>query len=372
MTHTSRNRLPTVSVIVPTYNRSSFLLEAVNSVLAQTHPVSEILVVDDASHAEHREIIEELGSRQRVRMLRRATKGGVSRARNFGLEHATGDFILFLDDDDILLPDAIAHMLHKFAHDDETDIVVCRSLCLFRPGSSEKLYQGPCHIDLRRSHRVIHKACSDKSIRHFLEFERDPTIAILRSCPSVDSCLIRRSALSGTWFADDMEFGEDWDFWLQLARKGCRFRCETKPLVLVRRHGDNASLRNHDRRQLLRHIAVATPSSREEGFLLSAIRALGQYGADSWLAMLRLAARPDLFVKYSSLAAIRKMRNFLFFGAPFSDMAVQVRNLDSILKSMDLSPFDITQHAFGQSPPPPLLQNQSVSKASMASSRTSQ
>ena len=90
---------PRVTAIVPAYNRSHCIVQAVESVLAQTSPPSEILVVDDASTDNLAEALAPFGAR--VRLIRHETNRGPSAARNTGLEAATGDLVAFLDSDDL-------------------------------------------------------------------------------------------------------------------------------------------------------------------------------------------------------------------------------------------------------------------------------
>lgn len=93
-----------VSVVLPTYNRERFLGEAIAGALGQTWPHLEILVVDDGSTDGTRELVETLAAQDaRIRYLPQAN-GGVSAARNRALELATGDYIAFLDSDDVWVP----------------------------------------------------------------------------------------------------------------------------------------------------------------------------------------------------------------------------------------------------------------------------
>ena len=89
---------PLVSVIIPVYNRAEYLAQAVASVLAQTHPAVEVMVVDDGSTCD---VLSSLKASEGVRVFRKEN-GGQGSARNFGLSRAAGDFVLFLDDDDLL------------------------------------------------------------------------------------------------------------------------------------------------------------------------------------------------------------------------------------------------------------------------------
>ncbi|UDL03325.1 glycosyltransferase family 2 protein [Marinobacter sp. CA1] len=97
---------PRISVVIPTYNRAHNLTRAIQSVLAQTCPPMEILVVDDGSTDGTEQLVQQqFGSR--VRYLRQ-TNAGSAAARNRGIEHAGGDWIAFLDSDDEWLPNKLA------------------------------------------------------------------------------------------------------------------------------------------------------------------------------------------------------------------------------------------------------------------------
>jgi GT2 family glycosyltransferase len=90
-------QLGLVSVVIPTYNRATIIGRAIESALAQTHRNIEIVIADDGSSDDTRTIVESYGPR--VVYVRQAN-AGVSAARNFGMRHARGEFIAFLDSDD--------------------------------------------------------------------------------------------------------------------------------------------------------------------------------------------------------------------------------------------------------------------------------
>ena len=95
---------PTVSVIIPTFNRAHLVGQAIDSVLQQTYTDYEVLVVDDGSTDGTGAVVEAYGDR--VRCVRTAN-GGIGRARNIGAHHARGDLLTFLDSDDLLYPYAL-------------------------------------------------------------------------------------------------------------------------------------------------------------------------------------------------------------------------------------------------------------------------
>lgn len=98
------NPQPTVSIIVNNYNYGRYLGEAIDSALAQTYPRVEVIVVDDGSTDNSREVIARYGNRI-IPVLK--ANGGQGSALNAGFRVSTGDLILFLDSDDVLLPNAM-------------------------------------------------------------------------------------------------------------------------------------------------------------------------------------------------------------------------------------------------------------------------
>ena len=101
--------MPRVSVIIPTYNRAALVQEAVASVLAQTYRDFELLVVDDCSTDATREALAAWGGE--IQVLRLPARRGVSVARNAGIAAARGEWLAFLDSDDLWLPEKLARQM---------------------------------------------------------------------------------------------------------------------------------------------------------------------------------------------------------------------------------------------------------------------
>ena len=102
--------MPLVSVIIPYYNQPAYLAEAVESVLVQTHRNFEIIIVDDGSTIHAETLVSQSSA---IRIFRTENKG-VSAARNYGFENSSADYVIFLDSDDRLLPDAVEKHLGVF------------------------------------------------------------------------------------------------------------------------------------------------------------------------------------------------------------------------------------------------------------------
>jgi len=139
---------PLVSIIMPTFNGARFIRQAVESVLNQSYAQHELIVVDDGSTDDTRQVLEPVMRRLRYVELDHA---GSSAARNAGLGHATGDFIAFLDSDDLLPGHALEDRLAQFARAPSA-AVVCSGWQVVdlegRPIVAVKPWEGGARLDL--------------------------------------------------------------------------------------------------------------------------------------------------------------------------------------------------------------------------------
>ena len=111
---------PVISVIIPVYNAEKYISYCVDSVLKQSYKELELILVDDGSTDSSPELCDNYAERDnRVHVVHKRN-GGVSQARNVGIEHATGEYIMFVDNDDILSHNALktyASMVTKYGVD---------------------------------------------------------------------------------------------------------------------------------------------------------------------------------------------------------------------------------------------------------------
>jgi len=117
-----------ISVIVPVYNSVHYVTKCIESILAQTHENLEIILIDDGSVDGSGEICDEMAKKDLRITVVHQTNQGLSAARNIGLFHASGEYISFVDSDDLLPPEAMSHLF--FA---------CQN-------SSADLIVGDCHV----------------------------------------------------------------------------------------------------------------------------------------------------------------------------------------------------------------------------------
>lgn len=214
-----RNNMQKISVIIPTYNYANFIANAVESVLAQTYPIFEIIVVDDGSTDKTAEVIKQFGDK--VKYIKQKN-GGVCEARNNGVKNSAGDFIAFLDADDKWMPTKIEQQIAKFDEDGQIGLVHC----------------GMREFDTK----------SGETVRLHIEGEEGWVAddLLLFEKPVVIGCggsiLVSRKAFEAVnGFDINLKVGEDWDFCYRLARK-FKVGFVRKILVDYRHHGKNSHL----------------------------------------------------------------------------------------------------------------------------------
>jgi glycosyltransferase involved in cell wall biosynthesis len=199
-----------VTVIIPAHNQARFLGQAIESALGQTHADLELIVVNDGSTDDTREVIRAFAD-PRLRYVEQENQG-LSAARNAGLRGAWGRFVSFLDADDLFLPTKLADLLAALTADPEADLAAGQALPIDEQG-----------------HRVGH--AFDRPL------PADPADLLFGNPLHVGSVLLRRAALDRVGAFDvSLRSYEDWDMWLRLARAGCRLRWVDRPVSLYRFH----------------------------------------------------------------------------------------------------------------------------------------
>lgn len=204
-----------VSVIIPTYNGAKYICEAIDSVLSQSFPRVECIVIDDGSTDDTADKVEKYGSRIVYRYQDNAER---SSARNNGLSCAQGDFVSFLDADDFLAADKIEDQLRFLQANPEFDVVYSK-VHFFNEGDRS-------YFSLKR------KTPSGDLLEELLYGNFIP----------IHSPLIRRSAIERTGgFDPGLSHNEDWEFLLRLALSGSRFGFIDKFHAFCRLHPENTS-----------------------------------------------------------------------------------------------------------------------------------
>lgn len=187
---------PLVSVVLPAYNAETFVAEAIQSVLNQTHRNVELIVVDDGSSDDTRAIVERFDD-PRLVVVTPGGRGGVSRARNLGIERARGELLAFCDADDYWAPTKLEQQLATF---EDERVVACG--CLLA-------YVSPSGRAFGRTGISLSEANHDD-------------IAAGRLMPfALSSLVARRAPIDGVGrFDEDLTQAEDIDLLSRLAGKG--------------------------------------------------------------------------------------------------------------------------------------------------------
>jgi glycosyltransferase involved in cell wall biosynthesis len=231
----------TVSIVIPTRDRPRFLKTAVESVLQQTHPVEQIIIVDDGSSAENAAQVDALAGAHPAIEVHRTPSRGVSAARNCGLKHARGENLLFLDDDDLIHPrlcEAGIAVLSRAA----ADAVVFLYECFCPPSSLSEAYPTALFVERRNPDGQPLAAANAAGFPVPARFlETHPVASFLRYLIPINSCLLRRDKIGAVEFPESLSQGEDTYFWLQLAARGVRFVADPCVYAYVRRHPGNAT-----------------------------------------------------------------------------------------------------------------------------------
>lgn len=148
---------PKVTIIIPVYNTEQYLAQCLDSAIKQTYQNLEILCVNDGSKDNSLEILKEYHEKDSRVVIVSQANGGLSAARNTGLDHAAGDYVQFLDSDDVLAQDAVEKLVQQ-AHKDNLDVLLFDADSFFETVELAKLKFHYKHYYYRKhSYAGVHK-----------------------------------------------------------------------------------------------------------------------------------------------------------------------------------------------------------------------
>ena len=274
---------PLVSVIIPCYAQSAFLHEAIGSAVAQTYAPLEVIVVDDGSPDDPAPIA---ARHPGVRLVSQPN-GGRSSARNTGVRASHGDYLVFLDADDLLLPHAAETAMRVFAEHEE---------CAFVFGAGER--------------RTIDGVAL--APRSPMVDVPDLYLELLRGCciHQLNTAVFRRGAFEAVGgFDERRRVAEDWDLYLRLARRFPTFGHGTV-VAVYRRTGQNVNARRNAHVMLPAALGVLRAQWRHARTRPSYREAYGT-GVRNVLALWR----PGLLERLRGHASAGRWRELLRDGA---------------------------------------------------------
>ena len=240
-----------VSVVIPTYNSGRFIAQAIQSVLDQSYARYEVIVIDDGSTDETKDVLREFDGR--IRYLYQANRGP-SAARNAGIRLARGEYICFLDADDIWTPNKLEVQLtfmeqHPdigLVFSDEEEISAEGDIC------QSLLAQSRFHSDL-----VSQKPLQD-AFRKLLIENRIPTSTVM-----VRKACFAKAGL----FDESLRVVEDRDMWLRIA---ANFGIACLPLILGKKREHEGNISTNSELTLRSRIEVWKKARRQFSSVVSA------------------------------------------------------------------------------------------------------
>jgi glycosyltransferase involved in cell wall biosynthesis len=243
---------PAFTVVVPAYNAAETIAGTIRSVLAQSRPDFELLVVDDASVDGTPDLVRPFLADARVRLLTRPTNGGVSAARNAAIREARAPIVAFLDADDLWLPQYLQRMGE--ALDARPDAALAYTEAWMLDSRTGQFHRKTTSVDLQPGPREP-------------PVERAALVAaLLRSNFVFCSAAVRREIFEEIGpFDETMLAAEDYELWMRLALKGMRMVRVREPLVVYRRAAGSLSsdplrLEAH-RREVFKRVAESADVS---------------------------------------------------------------------------------------------------------------
>ncbi len=224
--------MPSVTVVIPTYNRAKWLPVSVASVRRQTCVDWELLIVDDGSTDNTKEVVDQLSLEDpRIKIKRNVNAKGVSGARNTGISNANAEFIAFLDSDDEWCEFHLEQCLRELSTPSSNISGVVARVQRKRWGDQSLFgVTEPFSPPLANSH--------DGKLDSEVAFN----LCAAGKCPlEIQTLVIRRSAIGGIRFQEDLKMGEDGFFFMELLESGCLIGSLNQIHVTMWSHDSNTT-----------------------------------------------------------------------------------------------------------------------------------
>lgn len=208
---------PLISIVIPTYNHAAFLKKAIESILSQTYVNWEAIIINNFSTDNTHDIVESFGD-SRLKLYDFRNNGIIGASRNWGIKHASGEYVAFLDSDDLWYPKKLELCFKEFSNG--ADIVCHGEVWLKNDEIVRKELYGP--VNATNYHSLLFK----------------------KNCLSTSAIMVRKRCLEAVaGFSVDPDFAtvEDYELWLKLSKAGFRFAFVENYLGQFTIHGGNSS-----------------------------------------------------------------------------------------------------------------------------------
>lgn len=213
-----------VSIIMPAYNAEKYIAEAINSVLKQTYINWELIIVDDGSTDLTANIIKEFVKQDKRLSYYYQPNGKQGKARNLGINHSKGEYLSFLDADDLWTVDKLSSQIKLLASDIDLDLI-------FSQGYS--LHQNQV-IDCNLTALKIWDL-SDFPV--FIKHNQIPILSVLARKTSIEK-------VGNFSERVDIQNAEDYHLWLKMLINGCKFKSIVNRLFYYRVHENQSTFQN--------------------------------------------------------------------------------------------------------------------------------
>lgn len=214
------SEIPKVSVIIPSYNSGKYLNEAIESATNQTYKNLEIIIVNDGSSDNTKEIAKDWQKKdERIKYLKHQTNQGLAKARNTGIKNSQSEYITFLDADDIWLPQKIEIQIKKIKELDAD--LVFSNWYIWDPEKGIKV-----------------KAFETNPIQN-----KDLlNLFIKKNFGNPSTAFLKKSSLEKVGlFDENLKSSEDYDLWLRFLLKKMKIAFYPEPLIYSRKHPEQMS-----------------------------------------------------------------------------------------------------------------------------------
>lgn len=284
--------MPKVSVIIPTHNRSNLLIEAIKSVINQSYQDYEILVIDDASTDDTEEVIKSINNEKIIYIKNESSMGG-SQTRNIGIKRSSGEYIAFLDDDDIWLENKLEKQIKIIKENEDVGIVSCSNIEIDNNYNivGEKLRNS---FKLMKNKEAFHKMLVENFIG------------------GASNVLIRKKCLEEVnGFTPCLKSAQETNLYIKILSKGWDLFVCPEILVLYRIHSlyrisDNVEAKKEGLEQLFKFskkfFNIIPEETKNQIVMTHFVKLYSLYSKNGYYDMARDQAKKLLLNKFSLIA----------------------------------------------------------------------
>jgi glycosyltransferase involved in cell wall biosynthesis len=293
------------SIVVPTYNRARLITKAIDSVLSQTFTNWELVIVDDGSTDNTKEVVEQYSSKDKRIKYIYQQNAERSAARNNGIEHSTGEYICLLDSDDYFLPNRL-ELLNSAILERQNPVCMFYTAIMYDYGKT-----------------IIEKTELKNTYNNIFDFLLRATIGTPQAC-------IHRNIFNHEKFNPQLHVSEDKELWIRIARNYPVVFLENQATVVATEH-ENRTVGDFIPSGYESNIVTSKYIFENFGQLFSSRKIRETYLHDGYMGLARTYARVG--ENYKMLSAIIHACSYLLFRSAKQKLFLIITNF-SIFKPL--------------------------------------